>query len=84
MVLRVASPTALAKYGFGGSIGLLMMGWASQAYLWYGYQRANPAVGSVSTTPGFELELAVLFVVGSTIAFTSFSRGLEDALDGEG
>ena len=77
------STITLAKYGFGGSIGLLIMGWASQSYLWYGYQRANPEVGAVSTSPSFELMIAGLFVIGGVIAFTVFSLGLEYALDTE-
>lgn len=82
-ILRMSSNTTLAKYGLGGSIGLVMMGWASQTYLWYGYQLANPDVGATSTSSGFELTIAGLFVVGGIIAFTAFSRGLEHALDAE-
>jgi hypothetical protein len=77
------STTAFAKYGFGASIGLLVMGWASQAYLWYGYQRANPDIGAISTSPGHEFIIAGLFVIGCVVAFTSFFQGLEYALDVE-
>lgn len=79
----MSSTAALAKYGFSGSIGLLIMGWASQTYLWYGYQRANPDVGTVSTSPGYEFVIAGLFVIGGVVAFTAFSRGLKYALDAD-
>jgi len=82
-VERMPSNTTVATYGLGGALGLLVMAWASQAYLWYGYQRANPTVGTISTTPGFEFFIAVLFVIGAVIAFTAFSRGLAHALGTE-
>jgi hypothetical protein len=74
------SNEAVAKYGFIGATGLLVAAWAAHTYIWYGYQRANPAVGSVSTGTGFELFVAGLFVFGVTVAFTAFSQGLAHAL----
>ena len=77
------SVTTLMKYGFVGGIGLLLMGWASHTYFWYGYQRANPEVGFVSTGIGFEAFLSGLFLAGATIAFTAFSTGVSHAIAGE-
>lgn len=77
------STTTLGLYGLAGGVGLLVATWAAQAYLWYGYQRANPAVGSVSTTPGFEIVIAALFVAGVAAAFTAFARGIARATGGE-
>lgn len=82
-VSLMRSITTVATYGLGGALGLLVMGWASQTYLWYGYQRANPAVGTISTSPGFVIGVALLFVVGAVVAFTAFSRGLADALSAD-
>jgi hypothetical protein len=75
------SNKTLALYGLGGGVGLFVTMWSFQTYLWYGYQRANPEIGTISTTPGFELFLAVLFIVGIVVAFTAFSRGLGHVLD---
>ena len=75
------SNRTLALYGLGGGVGLFVTMWAFQSYFWYNYQRANPELGSVSTTPGFEFVNAALFVVGIVIAFTAFSRGLGHVLD---
>ena len=71
----MSSTTELAKYGIAGAIGLLITMWAIQAYFWYGYQQANPDIGTVSTTAGFEIVVGGLFVLGVTIAFTAFARG---------
>jgi xanthine/uracil/vitamin C permease (AzgA family) len=68
-------------YGLGGGVGLFLSVYAFQSYLWYGYQKANPTIGTVSTTPGFEIVIAGLFIIGVGIAFTEFSRGLAHALD---
>ena len=70
------STLSVATYGLGGGIGLLLMGYATMTYLWYGYQKANPAIGTISTSPGFEVVTALLFLVGTVIAFTAFSKGL--------
>ncbi len=71
----------LAAYGLGVGLGLLMMGFAAQSFLWQGYMRANPAVGSVSTTAGFALFYAVVFVLGTVIAYMSFAKGLATSFD---
>lgn len=71
----------LAAYGLGVGLGLLAMGFAAQSILWQGYMRANPEVGSISTTPGFTLFYAGIFVLGSVIAYTSFVTGLAVAVD---
>lgn len=69
------TPRALAN-AVGGGIGLLMMGYATQTYFWYGYQRANPDVGTVSTSPGFEIVTAVIFLLGTLVAFTGFANAV--------
>lgn len=76
------SVTTLMKYGFGGGIGLLLVGWASHTYFWYGYQRANPDI-HVSTGAGFEGFLLALFIAGATIAFTAFSTGFSHVITEE-
>lgn len=60
----------------GGGIGLLMMGYATQTYFWYGYQRANPDIGTVSTTPGFEVVTVGIFLLGTIVAFTGFANAV--------
>ncbi|MFB6201795.1 MAG: hypothetical protein ABEI98_07275 [Halorhabdus sp.] len=69
------NPWALVG-AFGGGIGLLMMGYATQTYFWYGYQRANPDIGSVSTSPGFEVVTAGIFLLGTLVAFTGFANAV--------
>jgi hypothetical protein len=66
----------LATNGLGVGIGLAIMFFAADAYHWYGYMQANPAVGSVSTSPGFTAFYAVIFIAGAAIAYTFFARGL--------
>jgi hypothetical protein len=66
----------LLAHGLAGGVGLLVMGWATQAALWTGYMRANPAVGTVSSSGGGAVVVAVLFVLGATLAYTAFARGL--------
>jgi hypothetical protein len=69
-----------ATNGLGVAVGLLLAGYAAQSYLWHGYMKANPSVGSVSTTPGFGLFYAAMFVAGTVVAYTSFVSGLQSAL----
>jgi len=69
------TPSAVT-HGLGVAAGLLVAGYAAQSYLWYGYMRAAPDVGAVSTSPGFGLTTAAVFVVGVTVAYASFVRGL--------
>ena len=38
--------------------------------------QANPEVGGVSTSPGFILVHAIIFLLGTVIAFSGFSKGL--------
>lgn len=66
----------LLKHGSVGAIGLLLAGFAFETYHWYGYMKANPATGTISTSPGFRLVTAAMFVVGVTIAYVAFARGL--------
>lgn len=77
------SARVLIGYALAGGIGLLMMGFASMTYFWYGYQQANPAIGSVSTTPGFEFVTAGIFLLGTVIAFLGFTSGLEQVFSAE-
>jgi hypothetical protein len=73
----MSGPTARGLvYALGGGIGLLMMGWAIQTYFWFGYQRANPDVGTVSTTPGFEVVTAGIFLLGTLVAFTGYATAI--------
>jgi hypothetical protein len=67
----------LVGYGVGVGVGLLLMGYAVEAYHWLNYMRANPAVGTVSSSG--EPMLAVLFVAGATVAFVAFASGLRRA-----
>ena len=71
-----ANELELAKNGLGVGIGLAVVFLAADTYHWYEYMRANPAVGSVSTSPGFTAFYAVTFVIGATVAYASFARGL--------
>jgi hypothetical protein len=71
-----ANELELAKNGLGVGIGLAVMFLAADTYHWYGYMRTNPAVGSVSTSPGFTVFYAVTFVIGAAVAYASFARGL--------
>ena len=75
------SEFSVATHALGAGIGLLMMGYATQSYFWYGYMQANPAVGSVSTSPGFRLMTAGIFLLGTLIAFSGFSKGLARVLN---
>ena len=75
-----ANELELAKNGLGVDIGLAVMFLASDTYHWYGYMRANPAVGSASTSPGFTVFYAVTFVIGATVAYPSLARGLASIL----
>ncbi|MFB6104463.1 MAG: hypothetical protein ABEJ57_05175 [Halobacteriaceae archaeon] len=68
----------LAKHGLIGGVALLVAGYATMTVFWYGYQQANPAIGTVSTSPGFLVLNAVLFVTGIAAAYTAFARGLTD------
>jgi len=70
----------LATNGLGVAVGLLLMGYAAQSYLWQGYVNANPSVGPISTTLGFDLFYAATFVVGTVVAYTFFVSGLQSAL----
>jgi multisubunit Na+/H+ antiporter MnhB subunit len=73
----VSSSESLLRYGVGVGVGLLVAGYAAQSYLWYGYQKANPATGGgPSTSPGFVPFTAVLFVAGTVLAYVAFARGL--------
>jgi hypothetical protein len=38
-------------YGLGGGVGLFLSVYAFQSYLWYGYQKANPTIGTVQRPP---------------------------------
>lgn len=67
-------------YGLGIGIGLLLMGFAASTYTWYGYMNAHPAIGTVSTSSGFTVFYVCIFVLGTIIAYTSFSHGLAAAL----
>jgi len=69
---------SLARHGLIGGVALLVAGYAAMTYFWYGYQQANPAIGTVSTSPGFHLINAVLFVTGVAAAYTAFAAGLSD------
>jgi len=60
----------------GGGIGLVMMGYAVQTVFWHGYQLANPTVGTVSTTPGFEAVTVGIFLLGTLVAFTGYTNAL--------
>lgn len=66
------------KHGFGLSVGLLLMGFAFEAYHWRNYMQANPSVGSISSTGGWWL-YSVLFITGTIIAFTAFASGIDRA-----
>jgi|GEM_PF-1634917 len=79
-----ASSRKLVGYGVGVALGLLVAGFAYETYHWYGYMQANPAVGAVSTSPLLRLSVAVMFLVGATLAFVSFARGMALALDDTG
>lgn len=76
-----ASSRELAGYGIGVGLGLLVAGFAYETYHWYGYMQANPAVGQVSTSPVLRLSVAVMFLIGVTLAFVSFAQGMSLALD---
>lgn len=71
-----ADDSALIRHGVAGALGLLVAGYATQSYLWLGYQRATPDVGSVVTSGGAEVVTALLFVGGVAVAYVSFARGL--------
>lgn len=73
------STRTLAAYGLGVGVGLLLMGYAAQAYLWYGYMRANPQIGRVYGGGGWFW--ALVFVAGTVVAFTAFARGLGRVLE---
>ena len=60
----------------GGGIGLLFMGYAIQTYFWFGYQEANPDIGTVSTSSGFEVVTAGIFLFGTIIAFTGYANAV--------
>lgn len=72
--------TRQVGYGFGVGVGLLAMGFAASTYVWYGYMNAHPAIGSVSTTPGFTVFYASIFVLGTILTYVSFTHGLAAAL----
>lgn len=76
-----ASSRELAGYGVGVGLGLLVAGFALETYHWYGYMQANPAVGAVSTTPTLRLSVALMFLVGVTVAFVSFASGMAAAFE---
>lgn len=71
----------LLKHGVVGALGLLVAGFAFETYHWYGYMQATPGTGSVSTSPGFRLFTAALFVVGVAVAYAAFARGLHSPDD---
>jgi len=70
------SDFSVTTYALSGGLGLLIMGYVTQTYLWYGYMQANPEIGGVSTSPGFILVHAIIFLLGTVIAFSGFSKGL--------
>lgn len=78
--MRVDSAT-YATHGLGVAVGLLAMVYAFESYHWYSYMQANPAVGSVSG--GGQAFAAVLFVLGTVLAFTSFMTALQRAVGDE-
>ena len=70
---------AYVKYGFGLSVGLLLMGFAFEAYHWHNYLQANPDVGTISSSGGWWF-FSVLFVIGTIIAFAAFASGIQRAV----
>lgn len=72
---------SMIKYGLGVGIGLLLMGWALQAFLWTGYAKANPAYQSVSTSTGFVPFWTAIFVIGTIITYVYFMEGLDDIIN---
>jgi len=73
----------VVAHALGGGCGLLIMGYAAQTYFWYGYQQATPTGGAVSTSPGFTLVTAALFLAGTVVAFSAFATGLAHVLADE-
>ena len=73
-------PATFAKYGFGVSVGLIVMVWAFEAIHWHNYMRASPQTGSIS---GSVWPAYPMFMVGAVIAFTSLMSGLQRATNGE-
>ena len=73
--------STFAKYGLGVSVGLLLMGYAFEAFHWYGYMKANPAVGSISG--GSQWFYGLWFMLGTVVAFTAFMSGLQRAVQAD-
>jgi hypothetical protein len=74
------SPATFAKYGFGVSVGLVVMVWAFEAFHWHNYMRASAQTGSIS---GSVWPAYPLFMLGAVIAVTSLMSGLQRAIHGE-
>ena len=66
----------LAKNGVGVSVGLLIMFFAAETLHWSGYMNADPDVGSIQTTLGFIPFYAVIFILGATISYVFFMKGI--------
>lgn len=74
------STATVAKYGLGVGAGLLLMGYSGQTYLWYGYQKVNPAIGYPDTSVGFTLVTAGIFLLGAMLAYVAFLKGISHTL----
>lgn len=72
--------TPQVRHGFGVGVGLLLIGFAAQTYLWYGYANASPSIGPIPTSPGFHIFYAGAFVFGTIITYLSFVNGLSHVL----
>ena len=71
-----ANELTLAKNGVGVSIGLLIMFFSAETLHWSRYMHANPDVGNIQTTFGFTPFYAAIFILGATISYVFFMKGL--------
>ena len=79
---RGPSYVQLVEHGLGFAVGVMLAAFALNSMFWFSYQQANPAIGGVSTSPGFLAFYAALFLAGSIVAYVAFMDGLSRVLSG--
>ena len=70
------SALRLLPFSLAFAAGLLVPGFSTVTYASNAYMRANPAVGSVSTSAGSELLTLLLFLLGAVLTFLATGAAL--------
>lgn len=70
------SALRLLPFSVAFAAGLLMLGFSTATYATNAYMRANPAVGSISTSAGSELLTLIVFLLGAVLTFVASGAAL--------